>query len=670
MKGSTITLQIIVILIAAATAISILPLWAVASEQGDISLSKAAHNAYDEGDPDTPDAVFQEALDLKFYNVELDVMVDINHTTYLPPDHPDYLQGKVRLYIKHDCVPNPDTRDLYKYFEDLAAMVMTNEGSVYGDGQNFILTIDVKTCNSPDYMDVAESLDALFDHHSGILSRATIGDAGSFNEQAITVCLTGADEAKDAYYNLVNGGNKTLRAFKDKVVGGGDAYQNNVEDYFNGVADEYHRFYAMHWKHVEDGFPSGEGNWSQEDQDRLELLLPTASAKGFRIRFYALNGSPGYYQFDGGLGDAAQRWVQFVGANEGLTLRHFVATDDRQQITELFSDFVVPIRKLNGRVQRPNGGGQNGINPGIALAGSRRFVEVHKSENNDYLWYSVGVVQSDWSIAWKTNARINVDGDDKQGVTPDVAIGPVGPPVVVQVNKSQNNDYLWYNLGQLNSSDVVTWYTNGRIEVDGSHKQGVDPSVAAYNERVVQVNKSQSNDNLWYTTGVVSGTQILWEYNAQVDFQEGYNPDVALEGDRVIVVFEGTDSLLHYSTGTLGSNSIVSWEQTGDIGGQQGNKPTIALGSDGTIIEMHTSPTTSKIWVNVGELQWPSISWKHNFVWDSGISATPRVAFDVDENLLIDIHKSGTNDGLWVNVGKVGISIYYIYLPVILCQFP
>ena len=671
MKGNTTTLRIIVILIAATIAILILPFWAGADGGWDVSLSKAAHNAYDEGDPDTPDAVFQEALDLKFYNVELDIMVDISHTTYLPPDHPDYLQGKVRLYVKHDCAPDPRTRDLYKYFEDLAAMVTANSDSVYGDGRNVILYIDVKPCNSLDYMDVAESLDALFDNYQGMLSYSTIGDAGSFSEQAVTVVLTSGDEVKDAYYNLINGGDKTLRAFKDRVVGGGDAYQNNVEDYFSGEADEYHRFYAMHWKHVEDGFPGGEGSWSQEDQDRLESLLSIASSKGFRIRFYALNGSPGSYQFDGGLGDAAQRWVQFVGANEGLNLRHFVATDDRQQITDLFDDFfMLPVRKLNDRVHRPDSGDQNGINPGIALAGSRRFVEVHKSENNDYLWYLVGVVQSDWSIDWKTNARINVGGDDKQGVTPDVTINPVGPPGVVQVNKSQNNDYLWYNLGQLNSSDTVTWYTNGRIEVDGSHKQGVDPSVAAHNERVIQVNKSQNNDNLWYNTGVISGTQIVWEYNAQVDFQEGYNPDVALEGDRVIIVFEGTDSYLHYSTGTLGSNSIVSWEQTGDIGGQQGNNPTIALGSDGTVIEMHTSPTTSKIWVNVGELQWPYVNWKHNFVWDSGISATPRVAFNADENLLIDIHKSGTNDGLWVNVGKVGISVYYVYLPVILRQFP
>jgi len=321
------------IITALALAILILHFWAGASQGEDISLLKAAHNAYDEGDPDTPDTVFQEALDLKFYNVELDIMVDMTHTTYLAPDHPDYLQGQVRLYVRHDCMPDPGTRDLYKYFEDLAVMVKANGSSVYGDGHNIIITIDVKTCNYPDYKDIAESLDALFDHHSGILSRAMIGKDESFNEQDITVCMTGADAAKDAYYNLVNVSDKALHAFKDMVAGGGNPYQDKVEDYFSGVADEYHRFFAMHWKHVEDGFPGGEGNWSQEDQDRLELLLSIASNKGFRIRFYALNGSPGSYQFNGGFDDAAQRWVQFVRANEELSLRHFIATDDRRQIT-------------------------------------------------------------------------------------------------------------------------------------------------------------------------------------------------------------------------------------------------------------------------------------------------------------------------------------------------
>ena len=157
-------------------------------------------------------------------------MVDISHTTYSQPDHPVYLQGKVRLYVRHNCASEPGTRNLYRYIEDLAGMVKANGRGVYGDGHNLILTIDVKTCNSPDYKSIAESLDALFDHHSGILSRASIGDAESFDEQDITVCLTGADVAKDAYYNLVNGSGRALNAFKDKVAGGGNTYQDKVEE--------------------------------------------------------------------------------------------------------------------------------------------------------------------------------------------------------------------------------------------------------------------------------------------------------------------------------------------------------------------------------------------------------------------------------------------------------
>ncbi|MFS0722846.1 hypothetical protein [Paenibacillus sp. 1P07SE] len=75
------------------------------------NLYKAFHDTYDENDPDQK---FSGALDLQFYNMELDIMVDANHSTYTGPQYPDYLQGKVRLYVKHDAAAQPNTRDLYQ----------------------------------------------------------------------------------------------------------------------------------------------------------------------------------------------------------------------------------------------------------------------------------------------------------------------------------------------------------------------------------------------------------------------------------------------------------------------------------------------------------------------------------------------------------------------------
>jgi len=329
-----------VVLVAAAAALFLL-LRPAAPEPADavgISLLKASHNSYGEVSEDAPDLVFQEALDLRFYNVEVDVMVDGSHTPYSLPGDPDYLAGQVRLYVAHDCAKRPGTRDFYRYMDDLAAMAAENKDGVYGDGRSLVLNIDVKDCNEPDYGRIAESLAAVFDHHAGLLSRTETGVAAGLDEQAVTVCLTGADEAKEAYYALVQGSDGVLRAFADKVVGGGALYESNVENYFDQAANEYHRFYAFHWKHVEGGFPGDEGDWAPEDRARLEALLSAATARGFRIRFYALNGSSSDYQFDGGADAAAERWAQFAAANEGLLLQHFVATDDRQQISAVLGD--------------------------------------------------------------------------------------------------------------------------------------------------------------------------------------------------------------------------------------------------------------------------------------------------------------------------------------------
>ncbi len=278
--------------------------------------ARAAHNAYDEGPTTTPDGVFAEALELGFPNVELDVVL---------------VAGD--LEVRHDCDGPRPTRELDHYLEVLAARVADHDGSVHGDGREFVLTIDVKDCAGASAGRIAAVLDVHLRAHRDLLRRCVPGDDGRLRPGAITVCLTGDDEVKHAYLRRVVERGGALLAFADRVIGGGDDPTSDPTTVLPGRADRYLRFLAIHWRHVEPGFDGGEGDWTGADRRRLFQLLDEATARGLRVRFYALNGEGRSYRFTGGMDAARQRWRAVAEVTDGLALQHFVATDDREAIS-------------------------------------------------------------------------------------------------------------------------------------------------------------------------------------------------------------------------------------------------------------------------------------------------------------------------------------------------
>jgi hypothetical protein len=91
----------------------------------------------------------------------------------------------------------------------------------------------------------------------------------------------------------------------------------------------------------------------------------------------------------------------------------------------------------------------NGVTPSIAVSGTVA-VEVHKSQNNDRLWYHVGTIDAATKkIDWGPS------DDYDNGVTPAVAV--VGT-TAVEVHKSQNNDTLWYRVGTIQAATKkINW---------------------------------------------------------------------------------------------------------------------------------------------------------------------------------------------------------------------
>jgi hypothetical protein len=282
----------------------------------------AAHNCYDEAPAGAPDRVFAEALALGFGNIELDVQTDVWRT---PRPH----DGQATLYVRHDCTPSPDVNDLASYLDRLARHVAGRD-----DALPLVLTIDVKDCHDTAPRVVAASLAVLLDRHAGLLTEHDPRPAVVTIERAVTVCLTGDDRVKDAYRELAATSGRPLRAFADRVISG-TPFAHDPADYFTGEDNTYRRFRAVHWKHVEPGFPGGEGEWTAADRARLDALLDAADAHGVSLRFYALNGRSRSYRFAGGMRAAVERWQAFTAAAGGRPRRHFLATDDRRTAAAL-----------------------------------------------------------------------------------------------------------------------------------------------------------------------------------------------------------------------------------------------------------------------------------------------------------------------------------------------
>lgn len=636
---------------------SAVPAGAIAGSLGYINSNsyKAFHDTYDENDPDQK---FRRALDMKFYNVELDIMVDSDHSTYSGTQYPEYLQGQVKLYVKHDAASQPNTRNLYQYFEEIAAQIESNGGSVHGDGQSMVVNLDMKSANNPDYPQIARSLQAIFEHYGSLMTYGYIGDRNSFTERAITVCLSGSEGLKTAYLDYITGSSGKLLAFKDEVYSVTDGRRSNPADYFPNEADIYHRFYAIHWKHIESGFDLLlPGNWAQEEEQRLEDMIELATEKGYTLRFYSLNGNEGawHYKFPNGDGDSAQRWTQFAYINHKLGTRHFVSTDSYESITKVYDRFLVPLRDYNNRVEK-DGGTQNGTDVSVSITDDNRVVEVHKAEGalNNNLWYSVGAVQDNGYIQWLTNNRINPAGNNKNGIQPHSDVARInGQNIIVQVNQTDGSGSgLWANIGKLEDDSSITWITNERIAVNGSHTQGAWPHVAMDGDRIVLV--YLSDGKLQYHTGHVNTStyQLEWTQSGSINNQSAERPDVAARDGKIVVVYRNS-SQLSYTMGTWSSNGQIVWSTDGNMQGQDGKDPAIAFLAADKVIELHTSENTGLIWYNIGQIEGTSIQWIHNYIWDSGTSSKPSVDFNADSNILIDLHKASSNDALWYNSGRI-----------------
>lgn len=275
----------------------------------------SAHNCYAANRADNPRLA--EALALGIDNIEIDLGWD---------------QAESQLIIGHDAKPRPGV--VYPRIETSLIPVLENHWKTpRPDGAPTVLTIDWKTGNP----EAVRQFKGFLDAHSAWFSSAPKSPNSPMTPRRLTVCFSGSDTAKDAYDAMIPSGG-TYRAFRDRVIGAGAKYQEDLKSYIPEPSTPYHRFLAFHWGAVERGGPALSGEWTPAEADRLHALTTLAHRQGFQIRLYSLNGHTGPllggYRF---ADDEAARVRWSAAADAGVD---WIAGDEYREMADALRDAV------------------------------------------------------------------------------------------------------------------------------------------------------------------------------------------------------------------------------------------------------------------------------------------------------------------------------------------
>ena len=170
------------------------------------------------------------------------------------------------------------------------------------------------------------------------------------------------------------------------------------------------------------------------------------------------------------------------------------------------------------------------------------MVEVHNGSGAPGpLWYRVGQVQANKTIAWSNSKQFDY------GWNPSVAMS--GGNVVEAHNSSAAAGPLFYSVGQVQSTGTISWGASYQYDV------GWNPKVALFADfnNILEVhNGGPGAGPMWYHWGNYSGPSTI-NFGPSIEYDSGENPSVAIGSRHPVEVHNG------------GSGPGAEWYHVGDI---------------------------------------------------------------------------------------------------------
>jgi hypothetical protein len=204
-----------------------------------------------------------------------------------------------------------------------------------------------------------------------------------------------------------------------------------------------------------------------------------------------------------------------------------------------------------------------------------QVLEVHHSGSGS-LWYWTGQMGSDGTVQWKHHGRYD-SGED-----PAVAMDADG--WIVEVHKSENRDYLWAHVAKMNPDYTVTWGDSQKFD-----EEGVEPSVAwEQGSQLTEVHRSsKSSQNVRWTAHIDRSNFSLRFEDQETTSQQRFEESASSSAAGSIAVEAASDAegagddTLLYSSGT-GHGGRIRYEQLAFVDYQPSNAGELLTG--GTLI--------------------------------------------------------------------------------------
>lgn len=182
-----------------------------------------------------------------------------------------------------------------------------------------------------------------------------------------------------------------------------------------------------------------------------------------------------------------------------------------------------------------------GVRPSVGVWKNAVVVEVHQAPHRQDLWYRLGRIRGE-KIAWqKRDGKESTKFDT--GQWPRIAIRDDGWVVEVHTAHdkfSEGGEDLWYHLGKLSSIPLPNGARLDGVDWGDSHKYGKGrfSAVAVHPDTndVVEIHKSQNEDQMWYWHGVLDTDDRIVRWRTNEKIGDGRNrPAVAMTSSGVIV---------------------------------------------------------------------------------------------------------------------------------------
>ena len=235
-----------------------------------------AHNDYEHIRP------LMDAIDYKFKSIEVDVF-SVGDSLFLAHAFSQIKPGKTLRKL---------------YLDPLKKIISKNNGSVYGEGTELILLIDIKD----DGLRTYKLLHQILKSYKGMLASY---NSGVKNPGSIAVIVSG---------------NRPFEYMQGQVVRYA-GYDGRISDLDSGIASSLMPLVSDNWqRHFK---WNGMGEMPAAEKDKLLLIVQKAHKNGYKLRFWATPDKPGIER------DAV--WNELKNADVDL-----ISSDDLKGLQTMF----------------------------------------------------------------------------------------------------------------------------------------------------------------------------------------------------------------------------------------------------------------------------------------------------------------------------------------------